>query len=56
VRFGVWIEHSVDWLRVARAPDAPVAMPLVTGAPASSSAWNVTADHWLLGFGFGGDI
>ena len=56
VRFGVWIERSVDWLRVARAPDAPVAMPLATGAQAPSSAWDVTADHWLIGFGFGGDI
>jgi hypothetical protein len=59
VRFGVWIERGADWLRVARSPDAPALMPLVTGAPgapAASSAWDVRADHWVLGFGFGGDV
>jgi hypothetical protein len=58
VRFGVWIERSADWLRVARAPGA--AMPLVVGSPTpatqSMSAWDVRADHWLFAFGFGGDV
>jgi hypothetical protein len=56
VRFGMWIERGADWLRVARSPDAPALMPLVTGATAASSAWDVRADHWVFGFGFGGDV